>query len=70
MLLQQVLERHAKAHKAGPDRYRLTPESLNHGLKYCPELTRSMNYLIATGNLVSTTGLGLMQVGVEPLRSF
>ena len=37
-------------------------ESLNHGLKYCPDLTRSMNYLLATGNLISPSGLGLMQV--------
>ena len=61
-LLRQTLEKHAKAHKEGPDRYKLTPENLNFGLKYCPDLTRSMNYLLATGNLVSTTGLGLMQV--------
>ena len=62
MMLRQTLEKHAKNHKAGPDRYKLTPENLNYGLKYCPDLTRSMNYLLATGNLVSTTGLGLMQV--------
>ena len=37
-------------------------ESLNFGMKHCADLTKSMGYLLATGNLVSPTGLGLMQV--------
>ena len=37
-------------------------ESINFGMKHCADLTKSMGYLLATGNLVSPTGLGLMQV--------
>lgn len=41
----------------------LKPEALiNQCLKLTSGLTRPMEYFLATGNIVSPTGLGLMQV--------
>ncbi|XP_013402434.1 DNA-directed RNA polymerase I subunit RPA2 [Lingula anatina] len=56
--LRYCIERKAKA--KGQE-YTLNQASFNDACRHASEVTRPMEYLLATGNLVSKTGLGLMQ---------
>ncbi len=40
--------------------------AMKDALKHALSVTKSMEYLLATGNLASKTGLGLMQVRLYP----
>ena len=40
----------------------VSDQILKFGLNQCPDFGKNINYLIATGNLRSRTGLGLQQM--------
>ncbi|XP_060606086.1 DNA-directed RNA polymerase I subunit RPA2-like, partial [Ruditapes philippinarum] len=60
-IIKSVIDRQAKAYKGGSERYRLTPDALINALRYGPDICKSFEYLVATGNLVTKSGLALMQ---------
>lgn len=50
-----------KANAGSSQTSQVTPAMINQCLKMTSDLTRPMEYFLATGNIVSPTGLGLMQ---------
>ncbi|KAL4221906.1 DNA-directed RNA polymerase I subunit RPA2 [Mactra antiquata] len=58
---KSFIDKHAKNCKTGSDSYTLNQETLNNALYHCPDIGKSIEYLISTGNLNTRSGLGLMQ---------
>ena len=56
--MRSSIERTAK--KRGPD-FTLNQGTIGEVLRHCSDITNAVNYFMATGNLVSQSGLGLMQ---------
>ncbi|KAH9496230.1 DNA-directed RNA polymerase I subunit RPA2 [Bulinus truncatus] len=50
-----------KAIKKKGHAFQITPADVREATKSVPTITRALEYLLSTGNLISPTGLGLMQ---------
>ncbi|XP_052801585.1 DNA-directed RNA polymerase I subunit RPA2-like [Mya arenaria] len=61
-VLRTVIDRHAKSNKDGAEYYKLTPDSLMRALRFGPDICKSIEFTMSTGNIDSQHALSLLQM--------